>query len=35
MTIKILFIFGTRPEAVKMPPIIRLLKQTPGVEARV
>jgi UDP-N-acetylglucosamine 2-epimerase (non-hydrolysing) len=35
MTIKILSIFGTRPEAVKMAPIIRLLKQTPGVESRV
>jgi UDP-N-acetylglucosamine 2-epimerase (non-hydrolysing) len=35
MTIKILSIFGTRPEAVKMAPIIRLLKQTPGIESRV
>jgi UDP-N-acetylglucosamine 2-epimerase (non-hydrolysing) len=33
--VKILSIFGTRPEAVKMAPIVRLLKQTPGVEARV
>ena len=32
---KILSIFGTRPEAVKMAPIVRLLKQTAGVEARV
>ncbi|MGB8982367.1 MAG: UDP-N-acetylglucosamine 2-epimerase (non-hydrolyzing), partial [Anaerolineales bacterium] len=35
MTIKILSVFGTRPEAVKMAPIVRLLKQTPGVESRV
>jgi len=35
MTIKILSVFGTRPEAVKMAPIVRLLKQTSGVEARV
>jgi UDP-N-acetylglucosamine 2-epimerase (non-hydrolysing) len=35
MTVKILSIFGTRPEAVKMAPIIRLLKQTPGVESHV
>ncbi len=32
---KILSVFGTRPEAVKMAPIVRLLKQTPGIEARV
>ncbi|RPJ19401.1 MAG: UDP-N-acetylglucosamine 2-epimerase (non-hydrolyzing) [Chloroflexi bacterium] len=32
---KILSVFGTRPEAVKMAPIVRLLKQTSGVEARV
>ena len=32
---KILSIFGTRPEAVKMAPIVRLLKQTSGVESRV
>lgn len=34
-TMKILSVFGTRPEAVKMAPIVRLLKQTPGIEARV
>ena len=32
---KILSVFGTRPEAIKMAPIVRLLKQTEGVEARV
>lgn len=32
---KILSVFGTRPEAVKMAPIVRLLKQTPGIESRV
>ncbi len=32
---KILSVFGTRPEAVKMAPIVRLLKQTAGVESRV
>src|SRR5512140_331812 len=36
MTIlKILSVFGTRPEAVKMAPIVRLLKQTAGIESRV
>jgi UDP-N-acetylglucosamine 2-epimerase (non-hydrolysing) len=32
---KILSVFGTRPEAVKMAPIVRLLKQTDGIESRV
>lgn len=32
---KILSVFGTRPEAVKMAPIVRLLRQTNGVESRV
>jgi len=32
---KILSVFGTRPEAVKMAPIVQLLKQTPNIEARV
>lgn len=35
MTIKILSVFGTRPEAVKMAPIVRLLRDTPGIESRV
>jgi UDP-N-acetylglucosamine 2-epimerase (non-hydrolysing) len=33
--LKILSVFGTRPEAVKMAPIVRLLQHTNGVEARV
>ncbi len=32
---KILSVFGTRPEAVKMAPVVRLLKQTGGAESRV
>lgn len=32
---KILSVFGTRPEAVKMAPIVRLLAQTAGIESRV
>ena len=32
---KILSVFGTRPEAVKMSPIVRLLGQTNGIESRV
>jgi UDP-N-acetylglucosamine 2-epimerase (non-hydrolysing) len=32
---KVLSVFGTRPEAVKMAPIVRLLNETMGVESRV
>ena len=32
---KILSVFGTRPEAIKMAPIVRLLKKTMGIESRV
>ncbi|MDO9300527.1 MAG: UDP-N-acetylglucosamine 2-epimerase (non-hydrolyzing) [Anaerolineales bacterium] len=32
---KILSVFGTRPEAVKMAPIVKLLAQTAGVESHV
>lgn len=34
-TMKVLSVFGTRPEAVKMAPIVRLLKQTAGIESQV
>jgi UDP-N-acetylglucosamine 2-epimerase len=33
--VKILAVFGTRPEAIKMAPLVRLLRTTPGVELRV
>ena len=32
---KILSLFGTRPEAVKMAPVVRLLKQTAGIDSHV
>jgi len=32
---KILSVFGTRPEAIKMAPIVRLLAKTKGFDARV
>ncbi len=32
---KILSVFGTRPEAVKMAPIVQRLNQTAGIESRV
>jgi UDP-N-acetylglucosamine 2-epimerase (non-hydrolysing) len=35
MTIRVLSVFGTRPEAVKMAPVVKQLAQTPGIESRV
>jgi len=35
MSLRILSVFGTRPEAVKMAPVVKELARTPGVEARV
>src|SRR5512138_3371902 len=35
MTLKVLSVFGTRPEAIKMAPIIRRLNETASIEARV
>ena len=32
---KILSVFGTRPEAIKMAPIVRLLSRTKGIDSRV
>lgn len=32
---RVLSVFGTRPEAVKMAPVVRQLAQTPGVESLV
>lgn len=32
---KVLSIFGTRPEAIKMAPVVRLLAAAPGLESRV
>jgi UDP-N-acetylglucosamine 2-epimerase (non-hydrolysing) len=33
--LKVLSVFGTRPEAVKMAPIVRQLKETAGIESQV
>ncbi|NLG98385.1 MAG: UDP-N-acetylglucosamine 2-epimerase (non-hydrolyzing) [Chloroflexi bacterium] len=33
--LRVLSIFGTRPEAVKMAPVVRALAQTPGIDSRV
>lgn len=35
MTIKVLSVFGTRPEAIKMAPLVNLLKADPAIESRV
>ena len=32
---RILSIFGTRPEAVKMAPVVQVLSHTPGIESKV
>ncbi len=32
---KILFVFGTRPEAIKLAPVVRCLKEDPRFEAKV
>ena len=32
---KILLIFGTRPEAIKLAPLAHVLRQTPGVDCRI
>ncbi len=32
---RVLSVFGTRPEAIKMAPVVRRLARTPGIEARV
>ena len=32
---RVLSIFGTRPEAIKMAPLVQLLARTPGVDSRV
>ncbi len=32
---KVLSIFGTRPEAIKMAPLIKVLAATPGIQSRV
>jgi len=33
--LKILSVFGTRPEAIKMAPVVRALKEIPGIESRI
>ena len=33
--LRVLSVFGTRPEAVKMAPVVEYLRRAPGVEARV
>lgn len=33
--LRVLSVFGTRPEAVKMAPVVQALAKTPGIEARV
>ncbi|WP_191486722.1 non-hydrolyzing UDP-N-acetylglucosamine 2-epimerase [Pseudomonas sp. FEN] len=35
MSFKIMMVFGTRPEAIKMAPLARVLRQWPGVELSI
>lgn len=35
MTLRVLTVFGTRPEAIKVAPVVRELQQTPGVDVRL
>jgi len=35
MTIRVLSIFGTRPEAIKMAPVVLGLERTPGIDSKV
>lgn len=34
-TLRVLSIFGTRPEAVKMAPVVKALQRTPGIESKI
>src|SRR5262245_23742151 len=34
-TVKILSVFGTRPEAIKMAPVVLALRREPGLHSRV
>ncbi len=35
MSIRVLSVFGTRPEAIKMAPVVRALQEAPGIDGRV
>ena len=35
MTKKVLVVFGTRPEAIKMLPVVQALRADPGIDARL
>ncbi len=35
MTTRVMTIFGTRPEAIKLAPVVAALKTTPGIDVRV
>ncbi len=35
MTLKVLSVFGTRPEAIKMAPVVKALSQTEGIDSKV
>jgi UDP-N-acetylglucosamine 2-epimerase (non-hydrolysing) len=35
LPLKVLTVFGTRPEAIKMAPVVRVLAKAEGIEAKV
>lgn len=35
MSFKVMMVFGTRPEAIKMAPLARVLRQWPGIELKI
>ena len=35
MTVNVLVVFGTRPEAIKMLPVVQALRAEPGFDAKV
>ena len=35
MSLRVLSVFGTRPEAIKMAPVVRALEAAPGIDGRV
>jgi UDP-N-acetylglucosamine 2-epimerase len=35
MSFKVMMVFGTRPEAIKMAPLARVLRNWPGIELNI
>ena len=35
LSYKVMMVFGTRPEAIKMAPLARVLREWPGIELNI